>query len=149
MLENSSWRPGEYGNSGFQDISMCTCLFLLYLQKQSQRQYMECLKTAASEHKPLVQTLCNMKLTVQMSWPHTCHRLMGSRREKCGLRGTTDNWEAVMPLSRVLWGEDQLCLSPCLLQLFLPLVYILIYFILHKYDEQEESIINYEYSNKE
>lgn len=77
MLENSSWRPGEYGNSGFQDISMWDCLFLLYLQKQNQRQYMERFKTAASEHKPLVQTLSNMKLIVQMCWPHTRYWLHG------------------------------------------------------------------------
>ena len=98
VLENSSWRPGGYGNSGFQDISMCLCLFLLHLQRQNQRQYMERFKTAASEHKPLVQTLSNMKLTVQMWLPHTRHWLMGSRREMCGLRSTTDYCEVVMPL---------------------------------------------------
>ena len=32
---------------------------------------MESFKTTASEHKPLVQTLSNMKLTMQMWWSYT------------------------------------------------------------------------------
>jgi len=148
------WRtfPGDLGSVGIQDSKTLACApiysYFTYKNKIKDNIW----RVSRQQHQsinlwcrpfPTWNSPCRCGGLTPLSWAE-----WALRGKMCGIRSTIDYWEVVMPLSWVLWGEGWYCLSPYLLQLFLPLVYILIYFVLYKYDEQEESIINYKYSNK-